>query len=273
MWGSSITFEDYPLEQAIATMAGLGFSRVEMWRHHLRRCRTPELRQAFTQYAAAQGIRMGGLNVVGEDYFRPFGSEEDWQRTLRGLCDDVDYALSLGSRDVLVWEGIRPSGFSDSQCAQGLLPRLVKLFSQAITYSAPKGVRFLAEPHPFTVGMTDDFLIALCDALPAASFGITFDFCHYGVGRPSDYVQAVRRLGPRIRHIHFSDSDQVSSELHFSPGSGRMNLDALLEAFGEIGFSGTLALDLYGNPAPIDAARRSRDAVQRACEFLKIAQN
>jgi hypothetical protein len=32
MWGSSITFRDYPLEQAVSIMAGLGFTRVEMWK-------------------------------------------------------------------------------------------------------------------------------------------------------------------------------------------------------------------------------------------------
>ncbi len=272
MWGSSITFEDDPLERAMTTMAELGFTRVEMWKHHLRRCRTPAMRQAFASYAGTLGIRMGGLNVVGEDYFRPFGSDDEWQQTLRGLCCDVDYALSLGSSDVLVWEGVRPKSLTDQQCKEQLLPRLVDLFREAINYAAPKGVRFLTEPHPFTVGMADDFLIALCDSLPSESFGVTFDFCHYGVGRPNDYVQAVHKLGHRIRHIHFSDSDQESSELHFAPGDGRMDLHALLVAFQEIGYKGTLALDLYGNPTPVAAARRSRATVKQACNFLQIGR-
>ena len=95
MWGSSITFEDYPLEQAVKVMADLGFTRVEMWKHHLLRCKTPELRQMFAEFAASSGIMMGGLNVVGEDYYRPFGAEEEFGQTLRGLKNDVDYALSL----------------------------------------------------------------------------------------------------------------------------------------------------------------------------------
>lgn len=255
MWGSSITFQDYPLEEALDIMAGLGFTRVEMWKHHLHRCKTPALRQAFTQLAASKGISMGGLNVVGEDYYRPFGTQEEFEQTLLGLKADVDYALTLGSQDVLVWEGIRPHGFSDQQCITELLPRLIELFQQAIAYSRPKGVRFLVEPHPFTVGMSDNFLITLCDALPSEYFGVTFDFCHYGVGRPHDYVQAVCKLGHRICHIHFSDSDLESSELHFAPGRGSMDIEALVEAFFEIDYRGSLALDLYGNPAPIAAAR------------------
>lgn len=270
MWGSSITFEDYPVEQAISLMSGLGFTRVEMWKHHLRRCRTPELRGAFVQFAAASGIAMGGLNVVGEDYYLPFGTASERYQTLEGLRRDVDYALSLGTRDVLIWEGIRPKDASDQYCVGQLLPRLIELFQEAIAYSSPKGVRFLVEPHPFTLGMSDDFLVALCDSLPHEFFGVTFDFCHYGVGRPNSYKQAVRALGHRIRHIHFSDSDQSSSELHFAPGEGNMDIDGLLTVFREIGYNGTLALDLYGNPTPIEAARRSAQRVRESGELLGL---
>jgi|SRR5579862_236569 len=268
MWGSSITFEDYPLEEAIKVMSGLGFRRVEMWKHHLRRCKTPDQRQAFARFAESSGIAMGGLNVVGEDYYRPFGAEEEFQQTLRGLKNDVDYAVSLGTKDVLIWEGVRPVGFDEERCKERLLPRLVELFKMAIAYSSPKDVRFLVEPHPFTVGMSDSFLIELCDSLPSQSFGVTYDFCHYGVGRPHDYVQAVRNLGHRIRHIHLADSDLVSSELHFAPGEGRMNISALVEAFTEIGYNGSLTLDLYGNPTPIRAAQFCTPTVNKICEAL-----
>lgn len=270
MWGSSITFDDYSLEEAIRIMADLGFTRVEMWKHHLRRCRTTELRQSFATFASDCGIAMGGLNVVGEDYYRPFGSDREWEQTLQGLREDVDYALSLGTRDVLIWEGVRPTGMNDRQCMEELLPRLVDLFHKAITYSSPKGVRFLVEPHPFTVGMSDDFLIALCDTQSSSFFGVTFDFCHYGVGRPHDYIAAIQKLGHRIKHIHFSDSDQSTSELHFAPGEGKLDIEGMLGALRKIHYKGTLTLDLYGNPTPIAAARRSRNHVQHACEFLQL---
>ena len=273
MWGSSITFEDYPIEQAIKVMADLGFTRVEMWKRHLRRCKTPELRRMFTEFAASSGIVMGGLNVVGEDYYRPFGTEEEFEQTLHGLKNDVDYALSLGTTDVLIWEGVRPAGFDEARCKEKLLPRLIDLFRQAIAYANLKGVRFLVEPHPFTVGMSDSFLTELYDSLPSGSFGITYDFCHYGVARPHDYVQAVRNLGQRIRHVHLADSDLLSSELHFAPGEGRMDINALVGALKEINYNGSLTLDLYGNPTPIRAAQFCAPAVKAICEILGCALN
>jgi hypothetical protein len=169
MWGSSITFQDYPLEQALDIMAELGFTRVEMWKQHLHRCKTPELRQSFSRLAASRGISMGGLNVVRDDYYRPFGTEQEFQRTLQGLKADVDYALTLGSSDVLVWEGVRPHGLTDQQCSDKLLPRLIGLFREAIAYSGSKVVRFLVEPTPSQSGCWTAFLSHYAMLFPRSS--------------------------------------------------------------------------------------------------------
>jgi sugar phosphate isomerase/epimerase len=144
------------------------------------------------------------------------------------------------------------------------------MFQSVVRFAKPHNARFLVEPHPFTVGMNDQFLIKLCDALDPAHFGVLYDCCHYGVGQPHDYVGAIQRLGRRIRHIHFSDSDQVTSELHYAPGKGKMDLPAVLKAFKDIGYDGTLTLDLYGNPTPVYSSRQCASEVNRACQFLQV---
>ena len=270
MWGSSITLEDYPLEDAFRLMRESGFTRVEPWKHHLRRCRTPELRQQFIKYMEQIGLAIGGLNAVGENYYQPFGSDQDLQATLDGLKADLEFALSLGVRDVLVWEGVRPKGSSDSYCKAQLLPRLTELFRAVIKFAEPANARFLVEPHPFTVGMNDRFLAKLYDALDSPHFGIIYDCCHFGVGQPDDYVGAIKRLGRRIRHIHFSDSDQRTSELHYAPGTGRLDLQRILDAFKGEQYDGTLTLDLYGNPTPLYGIQESVPMLRHAYEYLDI---
>ena len=85
MWGSTISFEDYPVEEALRLMRDAGCTRVEMWIEHLKRCRTEMLCQAFAKYAMDDlGLEMGALNVVGEPYFKPFGTDEELQGTLDG---------------------------------------------------------------------------------------------------------------------------------------------------------------------------------------------
>ena len=270
MTGSSITLCDYPLEQALDIFRGAGFTRVEMWVHHLKRCTTPALRRAFSTFAESLGLQMGGLNVVGEDYFRPFGTDSERKETLRMLESDMLFAQALGTRDVLIWEGRAPTGSSESQWIDRLLPGLIELLQESIKHAKPLGMRILVEPHPFTVGMSDKFLIRLCDALDPEHFGVTYDFCHYGVARKHDYVQAIHALGPRIRHLHFSDSDLESSELHFPAGRGRMNIEAILKALREIDYDGTMAMDLYGYPTPVEALSASATRFREALDYLGI---
>src|SRR5206468_17126 len=104
------------------------------------------------------------------DYFQPFGSQAAYDATLAGLKADVDYALDFGVRDVMVWEGVRPKDTDIPDAV--LLDVLTSLFTEATAYAKPKGARFLAEPHPFTLGMNLDFMKQLCDRLVSQSFGI-----------------------------------------------------------------------------------------------------
>jgi sugar phosphate isomerase/epimerase len=268
--GSTITLNDYPVEQALDIFRDAGFTKVEMWEDHLKKCRTEELLTAFAKQAASVGLAMGGLNVVGEPYFQPFGTEAEVTRTLDGLKRDTLRAKALGANDVLIWEGRAPAGTTAREWKHRLLPGLIELLREAVAFAKPLGMRILVEPHPFTVGMDDELLIALCDALDADHFGVTYDFCHYGVGRTADYVDAIGALGHRIRHLHFSDSDLQTSELHFPVGEGRMNVPAILRKFKEIGYNGTMTLDLYGYPVPVQALRRSVPRMREACDFLGI---
>jgi sugar phosphate isomerase/epimerase len=262
--------EDYPLEEAVRIFRSAGFDSLEMWKHHLQRCKTPELRKRFVAWAKGIGVGMGGFNAVGEDYFQPFGADAELEAALAGLKADTDIVHALGARDLLIWEGRAPGGTTETDWLDHQLPRLTELLKCAMSYASGLGIRILTEPHPFTVGMSDRVLARLCDAFDSEWFGVTFDFCHYGVGRPNDYIDAVRALGHRIRHIHFSDTDQKTSELHFPPGSGRLNLPGILDAFKEIGYKGTMTLDLYGYPMPASELAGCATRMREACEYLGI---
>ena len=123
-----------------------------MWPPHLAGCRSPSLLKQFREFAAELGLELWGYNAVGADYFQPFGSQKNYDQTLSGLKADVDHALELGVQDVMVWEGLR---LPDSDIPDAdLLAVLVELFTEAIDYARPKGARFTAEPHPFTLAWT-----------------------------------------------------------------------------------------------------------------------
>jgi len=273
MRGSTITLEEYPVEEAVRLFHEAGFDSLEMWKHHLKRARTAEIRGKFAAFAQEYGVSMGGFNAVGEDYFRPFETETHLRQTIDGIKADTDFAIALGTRDVLLWEGRAPERTSETEWLDRLLPRSIEMFQDVIAYGKPLGIRYLVEPHPFTVGMSDKFLTRLCDSLDESHFGVTYDFCHYGVGRSNEYIAAVHNLGDCIKHLHFSDSDQQSSELHFPPGHGRMDIQGILGAFKEIGYNGTATLDLYGYPTPLRFLRESCKLLKEACDFLEIEES
>lgn len=265
--GNSITFQAYSLEEGCQRIKAAGCTGVEMWKPQLQGCRTPALLQHFREFVAGLDLELWGLNVVDADYFQPFGSQAAYDSTLAGLKADVDYALELGVKEVMVWEGIHPP-FRISQAE--MLEILVSLFQDAIDYGRPHGIRFLAEPHPFTLGMDLDFMNQLCDRLGGEHFGVLFDFCHFGVGKPQSYVQAIYTLGTRIQHLHYSDSDGKTSELHFPPGKGVLDLDAMDKALKEVGFSGTASLDMYGYPLPEQGYKWGLPRFRAALETLGV---
>jgi sugar phosphate isomerase/epimerase len=265
--GNSISFHAYPVEEACQRIAAAGCTSVEIWKDHLKGFKTATLIHHFREFASEQGLSLWGLNVVGADYFQPFGSQAAYNSTLAGLKEDVDYALELGVKEVMVWEGTPPP-FKISQVE--MLDTLSRLFQEAIDYARPNGVRFFAEPHPFTLGMDLEFMKQLCDRLGRDHFGILFDFCHFGVGKPDSYIDAIFTLADRIQHLHYSDSDCVSSELHFPPGKGKLNLAAMDQALCDIGFSGSATLDMYGYPLPEKGYQWGLPRFQTALEALNI---
>jgi sugar phosphate isomerase/epimerase len=99
-------------------------------------------------------------------------------------------------------------------------------------------------------------------------FGVLYDSCHFGVGKPKGYIEAIKVLGKRIKHIHFSDSDQRTSELHYPPGKGKLDLDGIVTAFVETGYSGTISLDTFGYPLQNEAARIGLPVLKKAIKKL-----
>jgi sugar phosphate isomerase/epimerase len=116
-----------------------------------------------------------------------------------------------------------------------------------------------------------DFLTKLCDSLDPMSFGVLYDSCHFGVGKPAGYIEAIRVLGKRIKYVHLSDSDLRTSELHYPLGKGNLDIDGLVDAFLEIGFSGQISLDTFGYPMPEEAARIGIPVLKKVLGRLGLA--
>src|SRR5687767_9571780 len=98
MRGSTITLQDYPVEESLQIFQAIGFDSLELWKGHLGRARTAELRSRVAKFARELGISMGGFNAVGEEYYQPFGDDGARELTIEGLKADTEFALALGTR-------------------------------------------------------------------------------------------------------------------------------------------------------------------------------
>lgn len=245
-----MAFHRLPLEDALAKFRGGGFQDLELWPPQIEMASTPALRRRLADYLASLGMKAVRLNCADRDYFKIWPPDFSYQPALDGLRRDIDMAAELGMSQVLTWEA-RPPGPLSRDAAHGpLLDAATSLFKNALDHARPAGLSLSLEIHPFTVGIDLDWTIALCDRMQAADFGVTYDCCHFGVGLPDAYIEAIPKLGKNIKQVHFSDSDGVTSEVHYAPTTGNLDLPGIVGALREIRFAGPVMLDLWLDPLP-----------------------
>ena len=253
--GNPLGYFQDPLEVTLERMRDLGYDEIELCHSQIRDFRTAELRGQLSEFVTSLGMRLVGSNVPDSEYFQALDSSEDVKVALAGLERDIDIAVDLGMRYLITYEGRVPPGATDALIFGQLLDDTVRLLAAAADYGAARNIDIWIEVHPFTLGTRLEFLVELCDRIDRSNFGIVYDACHFAVGIPDGYIEAIDRLGGRIKMVHFSDSDQRSSELHFPPGRGCLDLDGILEALRRIDFAGPWMLDLYLYPVPAWGSR------------------
>ena len=254
--GNPMLFRQLPLELALKEMKALGYDALELWAPQIAECRTDALRRLLRSFCEDRlGLPLIRLNAADASYFFPLRQQGDYEKILPGLLQDVDVTAALGMPHLLTWEGRIPLGASRQDRFGWILSDTTEMFKRLTDYGHRKGVQISVEVHPFTLGMDTEWLLTLFEKVGDAAFGLTYDCCHYGVGQPDTYLAAIEQLGTHIQHIHFCDSDKTSSEVHFAPGTGRLDLEGVIAAFKKIGFAGTIMQDLWLYPFPEEGSR------------------
>jgi len=254
--GMSLIAPRDDLEVAAATVKDLGFEATEV---HVAQLGSglPGV-PVFEAHAAAAGevVRRAGLavsalNAVGDVSFDPFGGLDAFARTIEGLAMHLRWAAAMGATRVLIWEG-RIERREDVAAACGILTRVIEAARRRSGLGKPPPIS--CELHPFTFALKHRAIPELAAALKSVGAGLCFDFCHFGVAlgrdlRPSlddDVVDA-------IDHVHYSDTDTKTSELHFPPGQGVLDLDAIGARLN--GKPLAVSWDLFGWPGTRHAVR------------------
>jgi sugar phosphate isomerase/epimerase len=262
--GMTIGFPRLDAEEAAALLAELGFEAVEV--HLLQLAPGVPGVPAFEGHAAAFGesLREAGLivstlNGAGAPGFDPLATGSAWEEAADELARQLRLAAALGSPRVLCWDGRLPPGGTPATAPK----RLAECISAALERSRlPDPPEVSVELHPFTFALERKLVPELAEALRTVGAGLCLDFCHFGVALGPDFGDDLDDgVLSAFNHVHFSDTDCVTSELHFPPGKGVLDLDSLTSRLA--GLEVALAWDLFGWPAPRAAIRESLSAYAR----------
>jgi sugar phosphate isomerase/epimerase len=265
--GMSLIAGREDIEMAAATVKELGFEGMEVHAHQL----GPGLPgvPVFEAHAAAAGdvVRRAGLivstlNVVGDATFNPFGGADAMTTTVEGLAAHMRWAAAMGAPRVLIWEG-RVEKRTDIDQACRTLAEAIEAASSRSGLNNPPPVSI--ELHPFTFALKHKVIDELAAALKPVGAGICFDYCHFGVALGRDLLPYLTDdVVEAVDHVHYSDTDTKTSELHFPPGEGVLDLDALGARLA--GKRIALSWDLFGWPGARHAARSRMDVYRSFVE-------
>lgn len=248
--------EDPDIESICRRIAATGFDTIEVSRppfYH--KLITTGVRQRFADWVQTQGLKLYGFDCWVD--VLPY---DQMQATVDQFSLAIKFAADLDLGMVIShdpWEKDH-QGRSPSEC----LKANIELFQRVADQCAAANLDLVFEPHPDTLSMQNDWCIDFIDGLRRKNVGVLYDCCHYGVGQPEGYVDSIRTLGHRIRHIHFSDGDRQTYALHLPLGDGTIQLDAVVQALQSIKYAGTLTCDLYNYPLLDDGAKRNIEGIR-----------
>jgi sugar phosphate isomerase/epimerase len=132
------------------------------------------------------------------------------------------------------------------------------------------GLRYAMEPHPYRYVANADGMLRLIDQVPSPALGINYDPSHTFPCGDMPHV-AIYRLGSRVFHCHFSDNDALTNA-HWRPGLGKIDWRAMLKALHEVGFTGTISVELEDVPEVANPQRAAGplfdDEMRKSREYL-----
>lgn len=267
---NAVSFHEYrSIETVCRIVREVGFDSLEVSRPlFYDKLTTAETRAAFLRWCQSVGLSLCGFDCWVE--VEPFTAYDE---TLAEFCRAVDFASALDLGLIISHDTWM---HTNGDCKPGdVLDTNVRLFRQVAELTNAAKLRLVFEPHPDTLSMDNswcvDFIDSVADGLTDGSVGVLYDSCHYGVGQPNSYVQAIEALGQRIKHVHFSDCDRNTYALHLPIGDGCLDLTSVTAALKHIGFEGSLTCDMFNYPLLEDGARRNVQPILEVERELGLA--
>ncbi|MEO3778723.1 TIM barrel protein [Micromonospora sp. B11E3] len=230
-----LLFTELPWRERFAAAAEAGFDRVEFpW--------PPLVPEEVTRLARAAGVRVALLNMdAGDLAAGERGYTNDPRHTVRWreqLRRAVDLAGELGCPLVNVLAGRRLPGLGEPEQMRCLTENL----RWAADVAGAAGVRLVVEPindrdiPGYLLPRVSDVL-ALIEEVGRPAVALQLDAYHVAA-MGDDVTRTVAAAGGVLAHVQLADFPG-----RHEPGTGDLDVDALLAALDAAGYDGALALE------------------------------
>ncbi len=180
------------------------------------------------------------------------------EQALDRLEDLLDFAGEFGVPVTLA--GAKGS-FSPGAAIEDVTAKAEEIFSGLARFAAPRGSRLLLAPTDDADSnfiCTVDEAVAWVQRINHPGFGLMLDM-HQLARKESSVVEAVRRVGDRLQHVHLYDLGRVPPGIRKDSALDWPGIIAVLEA---IGYSGSLSVCLA-------RAGDRRAQAQQTARFLR----
>lgn len=252
---STNAYMRYPLADALARIAALGYRGVELMADtpHLWPADTTDTTIDATRAAldrhglAISNINAFMMNKIGDrrqPYWHPSWIEADADYRairIRHTRDALTMARKLGAPCITT----EPGGPIESDGGyRAALDLFVDMLRPVVEHAEREGVQLLVEPEPGLLIERFDQYLELRVRIDSPYMDLNFDIGHaYCVGE--DPAEWIPRMASHTRHYHVEDIAASRIHHHLVPGTGAIDLEATLRAVRDTGYAGWITVELY----------------------------
>jgi len=177
------------------------------------------------------------------------------QRAIDFIRSIIECAAELGAPAIIGSMQGRSSHAVDKETAKSLLRDGLAVLSE---HSQKCGTVLLYEPlNRYETDQANTLEQGLGMLQGLDNVKLLADWFHMNI-EESDMATAIRHAGNAIGHIHFADSNRMAV------GFGHLDVDPIMSALLDIGYTGYLSAEVFSKPDAILAAQQTIKAWQLA---------
>ncbi len=178
-----------------------------------------------------------------------------WEPNRIAYERDLDYAAELGARTIAVCGGFLGRRFRTVFGSDFDL--FARNLQAATDHAAKNGQALCFHPHCGCMVETGEELDRLSERLP--HLPVLVDTGHLVAVR-TDPVALIRRLGPRVAHVHLKDWDPGAGRFtEIGKGAAGLDFQAVFDALDGVGYRGAVVVERDSpRVPPLQSARMSR---------------